>query len=87
MVVAMFTTLALADVKFIEPSAGANLTAGQIEVRWEDSGTNTPISELTQYTLSLMVGGNDLDNMVCSPSVGPHAAPKLMCLSATRGDV
>ena len=54
-----------ADVRFTEPSAGANLTAGQIDVRWEDSGISPPISELTQYTLSLMVGGNDDADMVC----------------------
>jgi hypothetical protein len=84
--VAIFTTLAVADVKFIEPSAGANLTAGQIDVRWEDSGISPPISELTQYTLSLMVGGNDLNDMVCSPSADTYAALKLMCSSATCGD-
>jgi hypothetical protein len=84
--VAIFTTLAVADVKFIEPSAGANLTAGQIEVRWEDSGISPPISELTQYTLSLMVGGNDLKDMVCSPSADAYAALKLMCSPATCGD-
>jgi hypothetical protein len=67
LVVAMLTTLVVADVKFSEPSAGANLTAGQIDVRWEDSGINPPISELTQYTLSLMIGGNDLNDMVCVP--------------------
>jgi hypothetical protein len=54
-----------ADVRFTEPLAGANLTAGQIDVRWEDSGISPPISELTQYTLSLMVGGNDNADMVC----------------------
>jgi hypothetical protein len=81
-----FTTLALADVKFSEPSAGANLTAGQIEVRWEDSGIKPPISELTQYTLSLMVGGNDLNDMVCTPLADTYAALKLMWSSATCGD-
>lgn len=60
-----FASLGQADVRFTEPSAGANLTAGQIDVRWEDSGIDPPISELTQYTLSLMVGGNDNANMVC----------------------
>jgi hypothetical protein len=61
-----FATVSQADVRFTEPSAGANLTAGRIDVRWEDSGIDPPISELTQYTLSLMVGGNDDANMVCS---------------------
>jgi hypothetical protein len=60
-----FASLSQADVRFTEPSAGANLTAGQIDVRWDDSGIDPPISELTQYTLSLMVGGNDDADMVC----------------------
>jgi hypothetical protein len=60
-----FASVSQADVRFTEPSAGANLTAGQIDVRWEDSGISPPISELTQYTLSLMVGGNDDADMVC----------------------
>lgn len=60
-----FASVSQADVRFTEPPAGANLTAGQIDVRWEDSGIKPPISELTQYTLSLMVGGNDNQDMVC----------------------
>jgi hypothetical protein len=60
-----FASISQADVRFTEPSAGANLAAGQIDVRWEDSGISPPISELTQYTLSLMVGGNDDADMVC----------------------
>jgi len=60
-----FASIGQADVRFTEPSAGANLTAGQIDVRWEESGISPPISELTQYTLSLMVGGNDDAGMVC----------------------
>lgn len=59
-------SFACADVKFTQPEAGANLTAGLIEVEWEDSGISPPISELTQYTLSLMVGGNDDADMVCT---------------------
>lgn len=64
MVVTVFTSLTLADVEFTEPAAGANLTAGQIDVQWKESGVSPLISELTQYTLSLMVGGNDLNDMV-----------------------
>jgi hypothetical protein len=80
---AVFASLALADVKFTEPAAGANLTAGQIDVQWKDSGISPPIDELTQYTLSLMVGGNDLNDMVSLLSAGLHAASKLMSLIAT----
>ena len=64
LVVAVFASLTLADVEFTEPAAGANLTAGQIDVQWKESGVSPLISELTQYTLSLMVGGNDLNDMV-----------------------
>jgi hypothetical protein len=67
-----FASVSQADVRFTEPSAGANLTAGQIDVRWEDSGISPPISELTQYTLSLMVGGNDNADMVCLMSPSAH---------------
>jgi len=79
-----FASISQADVRFTEPSAGANLTAGQIDVRWEDSGISPPISELTQYTLSLMVGGNDDNDMVClvltdSPLVRPQSS--LRCLA------
>jgi len=82
-VVAVFASLTLADVEFTEPAAGANLTAGQIDVKWKDSGISPPIDELTQYTLSLMVGGNDLNDMVSLLLAGLYAAPKLMSLAAT----
>jgi hypothetical protein len=75
LVVAVFASLTLADVEFTEPAAGANLTAGQIDVQWKESGINPLISELTQYTLSLMVGGNDLDDMVSLPVAKLQALP------------
>lgn len=61
-----FVLPCLADVRFTAPVAGANLKAGQIKVQWENSGISPPISELTQYTLSLMVGGNKDSDMVGS---------------------
>ena len=85
LVVTVFASLALADVEFTEPAAGANLTAGQIDVQWKDSGISPPISELTQYTLSLMVGGNDLNDMVSLLSAELHVASKLMSWVATCG--
>ena len=75
LVVAVFASLTLADVEFTEPAAGANLTAGQIDVQWKESGISPLISELTQYTLSLMVGGNDLDDMVSLPVAKLYAVP------------
>jgi len=75
LVVAVFASMTLADVEFTEPAAGANLTAGQIDVQWKESGISPLISELTQYTLSLMVGGNDLDDMVSLPVAKLYAVP------------
>ena len=83
--VTLFTSLTLADVKFTAPAAGANITAGQIDVQWEESNINPLISELTQYTLSLMVGGNDLNDMVCLPLADVNAILKLIPLVATCG--
>ena len=85
LVVIVFASLALADVEFTEPAAGANITAGQIDVQWKESGTNPLISELTQYTLSLMVGGNDLNDMVRLPLADLDATSKLIPLVATCG--
>jgi hypothetical protein len=56
--------LAFADVEFVAPAAGADVAVGTILVQWKDSGKQPPISDLTQYTLSLMVGGDEEDNMV-----------------------
>ena len=56
--------LVFADVEFTSPSAGADVPAGTIDVQWKDSGRAPAIADLTQYTLALMVGGNDVDNMV-----------------------
>ncbi len=53
------TPLALADVQFISPAAGASIPAGPITVTWEESGTAPSITLLKSYTLQLMVGGND----------------------------
>ena len=53
-----------ADVEFTTPAAGADVPVGTIDVRWKESGTGTPIVELTQYTLALMAGGNEEDNML-----------------------
>ena len=85
LVVTVFTSLTLADVEFTAPAAGANLTAGQIDVQWKESGVNPLINELTEYTLSLMVGGNDLNDMVNLPPANLHPAPKLIFSAATCG--
>jgi hypothetical protein len=54
----------LADVVFTSPKAGSDVTAGSFTVTWKD-GTDTPsMSDLTTYTLQLMVGGNEAANSV-----------------------
>lgn len=62
--VAFALPLVFADVEFTSPIAGADVSVGTINVQWKDSGRAPPIADLTQYTLDLMVGGNDVDNMV-----------------------
>jgi len=56
---ALVLPLINADVEFTSPAAGANVPVGTIEVQWEDSGDDPSLLDLTQYTLSLVVGGND----------------------------
>lgn len=62
----LFACSTVADVEFISPNAGGFVPAGTIDVQWQNSGISPPISELTQFTLSLMVGGNQDSDMVRS---------------------
>ncbi len=65
--------LVFADVEFTSPAAGSNVPCGTIEVAWKDSGRPPVIEELSVYTLDLMVGGNDISNMVwCLCVVARH---------------
>ena len=63
-VLALVLPLVFADVEFTTPAAGDEVAVGTIGVAWKDSGKVPLITDLTQYTLALMVGGNDDDNMV-----------------------
>ncbi|KAL8690793.1 MAG: hypothetical protein Q9218_003842 [Villophora microphyllina] len=64
----LFTTLlplALADVQFTSPAAGATLQAGKpITAKWQDSGDGTALTDLTTYTLFLCAGGNDAASII-----------------------
>lgn len=57
--------IALADVKFTLPTAGATVTGGTISIKWEDSGSSPSISDLTGYQLFLCAGGNAEGSYVC----------------------
>jgi hypothetical protein len=51
--------LALADVEFTVPAAGASVAGGTaFTVTWTDSGTAPSISDLTAYQLFLESGSN-----------------------------
>lgn len=63
----------LADVKFTSPAAGANVAAGTIDVQWEDSGISPPLSSLMAYSLLLVTGGNQDDEMVRFAAALPSA--------------
>ncbi|KAF2772870.1 hypothetical protein EJ03DRAFT_172426 [Teratosphaeria nubilosa] len=60
----VFANFSCADVQFTTPSAGQNVAAGTIDVEWKDSGNAPGIQDLTGFTLSLMVGGNDDGHML-----------------------
>ncbi|KAI4230414.1 MAG: hypothetical protein L6R36_000043 [Xanthoria steineri] len=57
--------LALADVQFTSPAAGATLAAASpIAIKWKDSGDGTALTDLTTYTLFLCAGGNDAASFI-----------------------
>lgn len=65
LLLAALSTLALADVQFTSPAAGATLQAGKpIIAKWQDSGDGTALNLLKTYTLFLCAGGNDPDSIV-----------------------
>lgn len=56
---AALAPFALANVKFIAPEAGEELTGGgAISIEWEDSGSGPSVEDLTTYQLFLCAGGN-----------------------------
>lgn len=60
---------ALADVQFTIPAAGAVVDAGTISVSWQESNIAPPITNLGAYSLLLMTGGNNDEDMVRSVAV------------------
>jgi hypothetical protein len=58
---ALAPSFVFADVQFTSPAAGASIPAGAITVQWTESGDAPSISQLSSYTLTLMVGGNTDD--------------------------
>lgn len=57
---AALAPLASAGIKFTSPLAGAKLTAGTaITVEWEEGGSGPAITDLLNYQLFLIAGGND----------------------------
>ena len=65
-VTATLAAYALAAPKITSPAAGASLpvSGGSITVEWEDDGNSPKISQLTSFTLQLIVGGNTDANSV-----------------------
>ncbi|KAI9699194.1 MAG: hypothetical protein M1820_007273 [Bogoriella megaspora] len=57
--IASLAPCVLADVEFITPAPGKGYPAGALSVSWQDSGSGTPLSELTNPVIYLMAGGND----------------------------
>jgi len=66
LVTATLAACALAAPRITSPAAGASLPVGggSITVEWEDDGKAPKISQLTSFTLQLVVGGNTEANSV-----------------------
>ena len=67
LITATLAACAFAAPKITSPAAGASLpvSAGSITVEWEDDGDAPKISQLTSFTLQLIVGGNTVATQVC----------------------
>ena len=66
LVTATLAACALAAPKITSPAAGASLpvSGGAITVEWEDDGKAPKLSQLSSFTLQLVVGGNTEANSV-----------------------
>ena len=64
-ILATFSTLVIADVKFTSPTPGTSVTPTTVNAAWGEGGGSYPISGLTGYTLFLVAGGDSDDNAVC----------------------
>ena len=49
---------AFADVKVVTPAAGASISGTTLDIEWEESGTDPPLSEFVNYSLFLCAGGD-----------------------------
>jgi hypothetical protein len=66
LVTATLAACALAAPKITSPAAGASIPVGggAITVEWEDDGKAPKLSQLSSFTLQLVVGGNTDANSV-----------------------
>jgi len=63
--VATLSPLVHAGIQFTSPAAGAQLTAGTaIAVQWTEGGTGPKLTDLQNYQLQLIVGGNKGEEQV-----------------------
>jgi len=60
LITATLAACAFAAPKITSPAAGASLpvSGGSITVEWEDDGAAPKVSQLSSFTLQLIVGGN-----------------------------
>jgi hypothetical protein len=65
---ALLPAIVFGDVEFTVPIAGADVDVGTINVNWTESGHAPPITSLMAYTLLLMTGGDEEDNMASTRS-------------------
>ena len=78
--------LALADVAFTIPAAGATIPGGTaFTVTWKDSGAAPSLSDLSAYQLFLYSGSNAVPQQLFSLSTGSFATGNTLTVTVPAG--
>jgi hypothetical protein len=78
--------LALADVEFTVPAAGAKVAGGAtFTVTWKDSGDAPSLSDLSAYQLLLYSGSNASPQQLYSLSTGSFSSGNTLTVTVPVG--
>jgi hypothetical protein len=78
--------LALADVEFTVPAAGASVAGGTaFTVTWKDSGDAPSLSDLSAYQLLLYSGSNTAPQQLYSLSTGSFSSGNTLTVTVPVG--
>jgi hypothetical protein len=62
-------------ITFVNPAAGSTWPAGPFTVSWQDAGSTPSMSDMVDYTLSLIIGGNSNTNSQVLQTIGAANGP------------